>query len=400
MRNKIENFRFWCHKILPLVYEDSLSYYELLCKVLKKLNEVIGQINDIDLSELYNLIKALMEIDNGGEYKFEGGTTYDPEKYYYRYDYTIYNNEMYKCNEDSVTGEFDPTKWTKTTISNEIKKNFIKTTKIMYGGFYTYYPLNPNEHMSDGLKKYYKDSVGFNNDDIEAYEYLLKDCNSFLPNSVVLGVGKGFNNAPMRNNEYEDENNYVYSYTILTFGGEPNNQQLEMFGINTAEYYSGTSVQIAIPLGVRYGTMEERVKFEPRILWRRSGTDETERTGEGGYNWENWTHHSFASFKDIEDIYRVCGVPQHLYDGRNVYQKDDYCIRMEYSDGAMKMYKALRETTGDYEDEEWRKHSFIPEDWQETNIIDELGGGTLVIREPENTFNQEVTSNLTESEGE
>lgn len=34
-------FRFWCHKVLPLVYDNSLSYYELLCKVVKYLNDVI-----------------------------------------------------------------------------------------------------------------------------------------------------------------------------------------------------------------------------------------------------------------------------------------------------------------------------------------------------------------------
>lgn len=34
-------------KVLPLVYDDSLSYYELLNKVVKKLNEVIGVTNDI-----------------------------------------------------------------------------------------------------------------------------------------------------------------------------------------------------------------------------------------------------------------------------------------------------------------------------------------------------------------
>ena len=398
MQNKIENFRFWCHKILPLVYEDSLSYYELLCRVMKKLNEIINQMNDIDLSELYNLIKALMEIDNGGEYKFEGGTTYDPEKYYRRNcDYVIYNNEMYKCNEDSVTGDFDPTKWTKTSISNEIKKNFIRTTKIMYGGFYTYYALR-DEHISDGLKAYYKDECGFNDNDIEAYEYLLKDCNSFPPNSVVLNVGKIFRNAPQKNNEYEDEENYVTDYTIITFGGKGCNQQLDVFGIGALGYSNGEGIQIAIPIGVKYATMEKRVKFEPRILWRKSGINETD-VEDRGYEWENWTHHSFANYKDIEDIFRVCGVPQHLYDGRNTYQKDDYCVRMEYS-GAMKMYKALRETTGEYEDEDWRKHSFIAEDWQETNIIDELGGGTVVISEPENTFNQEVNSSLTESVGE
>lgn len=37
--------RYWCQKILPAVYDDSLSYYELLCKVVDKLNEVVEQTN-------------------------------------------------------------------------------------------------------------------------------------------------------------------------------------------------------------------------------------------------------------------------------------------------------------------------------------------------------------------
>ena len=39
--NDIEKLRGWCHKVLPLVYDDSLSYYEVLCKVRAKINEVI-----------------------------------------------------------------------------------------------------------------------------------------------------------------------------------------------------------------------------------------------------------------------------------------------------------------------------------------------------------------------
>lgn len=41
-------FGFWCQKVLPLVYDDSLSYYEVLCKVRDKLNEVISSYNDTD----------------------------------------------------------------------------------------------------------------------------------------------------------------------------------------------------------------------------------------------------------------------------------------------------------------------------------------------------------------
>ena len=44
----IKPLLFWCHKILPLVYDDSISYYEVLCKVVAKINEVIELANGID----------------------------------------------------------------------------------------------------------------------------------------------------------------------------------------------------------------------------------------------------------------------------------------------------------------------------------------------------------------
>ena len=36
-------FRFWCQKVLPLVYDESLSYYEILCKVVDYINKLIEQ---------------------------------------------------------------------------------------------------------------------------------------------------------------------------------------------------------------------------------------------------------------------------------------------------------------------------------------------------------------------
>ena len=39
----MREFGFWCQKVLPLVYDESLSYYEVLCKVRDKLNELIKQ---------------------------------------------------------------------------------------------------------------------------------------------------------------------------------------------------------------------------------------------------------------------------------------------------------------------------------------------------------------------
>lgn len=39
------NFPFWAHKVLPLVYDDSLSYYEILLKLFAKINEIIDNNN-------------------------------------------------------------------------------------------------------------------------------------------------------------------------------------------------------------------------------------------------------------------------------------------------------------------------------------------------------------------
>lgn len=52
-------FRFWCQKVLPLVYDDSLSYYELLCKVVDYINNLIH-----DNSETIDNMDALLTAYN------------------------------------------------------------------------------------------------------------------------------------------------------------------------------------------------------------------------------------------------------------------------------------------------------------------------------------------------
>lgn len=59
MIHRIDNFRFWCQKVLPTVYDDSLSYYELLCKVVAKLNETIDESNN--LYDAFLLLKEYVE---------------------------------------------------------------------------------------------------------------------------------------------------------------------------------------------------------------------------------------------------------------------------------------------------------------------------------------------------
>ena len=60
---ELKPFRFWCQKVLPLTYDESLSYYELLCKCVDYINKCIEDLNLLneDVSELKLAMTALTE---------------------------------------------------------------------------------------------------------------------------------------------------------------------------------------------------------------------------------------------------------------------------------------------------------------------------------------------------
>lgn len=63
----METFRFWCQKVLPLVYENSLSYYEVLCKVVEYINNLIetDKIIVSDVGKLKSEVNSIQDtIDN------------------------------------------------------------------------------------------------------------------------------------------------------------------------------------------------------------------------------------------------------------------------------------------------------------------------------------------------
>lgn len=78
---KLHPLFFKCHKILPLVYDESLSYYEVLCKCVASLNEVIkntNQLNDnvADINSRTNAltdkVNEIAEEINGFEAEING----------------------------------------------------------------------------------------------------------------------------------------------------------------------------------------------------------------------------------------------------------------------------------------------------------------------------------------
>ena len=62
----LKPFRFWCQKVLPLVYDDSLSYYELLCKVVDYLNKTMEDVETLegDVTAMYTAYEQLQSYVN------------------------------------------------------------------------------------------------------------------------------------------------------------------------------------------------------------------------------------------------------------------------------------------------------------------------------------------------
>lgn len=70
--NTLQDFQFWCQRVLPAVYDSSLSYYELLCKVVDYLNKTMQNVNALNGNsqkmqrEIEELNKLFQEFTDSG----------------------------------------------------------------------------------------------------------------------------------------------------------------------------------------------------------------------------------------------------------------------------------------------------------------------------------------------
>lgn len=59
--NGIQPFRYWCQKVLPISYDDSLSYYELLSKLVEHMNTFIDDVDGL-YTDVKNLRNAYIQL--------------------------------------------------------------------------------------------------------------------------------------------------------------------------------------------------------------------------------------------------------------------------------------------------------------------------------------------------
>ena len=115
--------------VLPVVHEVSgvkSTFKATLTAIGTFINKILNYSADLQTTNK-TVIGAINELHNGGG---GGGMssdiiadTYDDTATYNTGDYCIYNDGLYVCDDDNVTGAWDSTKWTSIQVMSSIPTN-------------------------------------------------------------------------------------------------------------------------------------------------------------------------------------------------------------------------------------------------------------------------------------
>ena len=230
---KMGYINFWCQKVIPLVFDDSLSYYEAICKFMQKLNEVISALNNNAecIDELQGKYIILQNNFNALEGKWEEFKTYIEN------EFNTFKTEITTREENfetRINNEFTSFKnYVENYLNNIDVQSYvnIKIDELAESGYFTtlltnlgfnpdnylaknnttvYVPTNDynpatkkyvDEHSSQGVVYSAGDGIKIENDTISSENYYLKNiklntqdntnndgvyCNG---NTIILGTG-------------------------------------------------------------------------------------------------------------------------------------------------------------------------------------------------------------------
>lgn len=208
-------FKFWCHRVLPLVYDDSISYYEFLCKIAKLVNDISEHNEEQDTAIANNAENIQKNADDivaetrardtaianeesariRGDYEIGvrldnderhitdlhnqirwvakkfGALPYDKEHSYNVGDFclfidagssedsTLIYGDIYRCKE-STTGEFDSTKWEMINLLQFVEKIWSETLEPFADKYDEEHTWNVDDIVLYGGDKVYGNTGG------------------------------------------------------------------------------------------------------------------------------------------------------------------------------------------------------------------------------------------------
>ena len=237
----LQPFRYWCQKVLPLVYDDSLSYYELLCKVVDYLNKTMEDVETLH-GDVTNIHQAYVEL----------------QSYVNNYFSTLDVQEEINKKLDVMASDGSLSILLKAIIGNNSLPKFVDSTSDMTNTLLVYV-LKSNGHI------YYYDSGNWKDSGLVYGSF-----NSYTPSDIIIlksNVDSYFNDL---NNAPLNKSVYLYNITSDKMKNLPISPAL---GCLSTFQYSPRGNQ---PGGYQLFVSENRV-------FTRSNTGSAPN-----FNWGNW----------------------------------------------------------------------------------------------------------------
>lgn len=144
----IPYLRFWCQKVLPAVYDQSLSYYEVLCKLAAFLNKMLEELEKMqdNIDALHKAYKDLQDWVNAEIARFEAHM----EQHFDDLTKELWNKfEQYKNDTNTTLQQWFNEYETNTTNNLNKKFNeFVNNANTRIDQMFNTYTTNTNSEFN------------------------------------------------------------------------------------------------------------------------------------------------------------------------------------------------------------------------------------------------------------
>lgn len=144
----IPYLRFWCQKVLPAVYDQSLSYYEVLCKLAAFLNKMVEELERMqdNIDALHKAYKDLQDWVNAEIARFEAHM----EQHFDDLTKELWNKfEQYKNDTNTTLQQWFSEYETNTTNNLNKKFNeFVTNANTRIDNMFNTYTTNTNNDFN------------------------------------------------------------------------------------------------------------------------------------------------------------------------------------------------------------------------------------------------------------
>lgn len=144
----IPYLRFWCQKVLPAVYDQSLSYYEVLCKLAAFLNKMLEELEKMqdNIDALHKAYKDLQDWVNAEIARFEAHM----EQHFDDLTKELWNKfEQYKNDTNTTLQQWFNDYVTNTTNNlNKKFEDFVTNANTRIDQMFNTYTTNTNNEFN------------------------------------------------------------------------------------------------------------------------------------------------------------------------------------------------------------------------------------------------------------